>query len=129
MPAYKQADTSIEEINQRVWNHLKERNWQNNASRSIAISIALEANELLEHYQWSEKPVGGSEAVGDELADIFIYGMQIAQQNNIDIAAAIDRKLAKSAKKYPVEDFKGKTKAANHETWIKNKLAHKKEGL
>lgn len=129
MPAYKQADTSIEEINQRIWNHLTERNWQNNASRSIAISIALEANELLEHYQWSEEPIGGPEAVGDELADIFIYGIQIAQQNNIDIAAAIDRKLAKSAKKYPVADFKDKTEAANHETWIKNKLAHKKEGL
>src|SRR5690349_19967066 len=97
MSAPKQQAITIEELKQLIWEHLEARDWNNEGSRGTAISLSLEANELLEHYQWSETPVGGAEAVGDELADVFIYGIQIAQENNIDVAAAIKRKLEKSA--------------------------------
>lgn len=125
----KQQDVTIEELNQLVWKHLDERDWNKDTSRGTAISLSLEANELLEHYQWSEVPVGGPEAVGEELADIFIYGIQIAQQNNIDIAEAIKRKLEKSALKYPAKEFKGVSREAQRAAWIKSKLNHKKEGI
>jgi len=128
MGAPKQQAVTIEELNQLIWNHLEERDWNKDTSRGTAISLSLEASELLEHYQWSETPVGGTEAVGDELADVFIYGMQIAQQNNIDIAEAIKRKLEKSARKYPAENFKGVKGKALREAWIKGKLEYKKEG-
>lgn len=124
-----QQQVTIEELNQIIWKHLEERDWHKNPSRGLAISLALEASELLEHYQWSDEPVGDTKAVGEELADVFIYGMQIAQQNNIDLVAAIKQKLDKAAKKYPSADFKNKDPKAMRETWIKNKLAHKKEGL
>lgn len=124
----KQSDT-FEAINQLIWNHLKERDWHNAASRGLAISLSLEANELLEHYQWSPEAVGGAVGVGEELADVFIYGMQIAQQNDIDIASEIRKKLEKAAKKYPAKDFKGIDKKDAREAWIKHKLAHKKAGL
>lgn len=124
-----QQSVTIEELNQIVWNHLYERDWHNNPTRGLAISLALEANELLEHYQWNDTPVGGTEAVGEELADVFIYGMQIAQQNNIDIVDHITRKLEKAARKYPAADFKDKTPDEVRKAWLKNKLAHKKEGL
>lgn len=129
MPAPKQQDVTLEELNQRIWKHMEERDWHKNPSRGVAISLALEASELLEHYQWSDTPVGGREGVGDELADILIYAMQFAQQNEIDLAEVIERKLQKAAKKYPAADFKGKKAAEQNETWIKNKLAHKKAGL
>ncbi|MDN5274296.1 MAG: hypothetical protein JWP06_197 [Candidatus Saccharibacteria bacterium] len=127
--APKQQDVTIEALNQRVWEHLVARDWQANPTRGLAISLSLEASELLEHYQWGDEPVGGSEAVGEELADVLIYAMQIAQQNNIDIVDAIEKKLQKAALKYPAANFKGKTGAARREAWLKSKLSHKKTGL
>lgn len=124
-----QQQVTVEELNQIIWKHLEERDWHKNPSRGLAISLALEASELLEHYQWSDDPVGGPDAVGEELADVFIYGMQIAQQNDIDIVAAVKRKLEKAARKYPASDFKGKDAKTQNSAWLKNKLAHKKEGL
>jgi NTP pyrophosphatase (non-canonical NTP hydrolase) len=129
MPAPKQQPVTFEEINQLIWNHLEARDWHKNPSRGLAISLSLEANELLEHYQWGDEPVGGPQAVGEELADVFIYGIQIAQQNGIDIADHIQRKLKKAAKKYPAENFKGKSAAEARSAWLENKLSYQKEGL
>ncbi len=129
MPAAKQQDITLETLNQQIWQHLEQRDWHKNPSRGLAISLALEANELLEHYQWGDEPVGGPDAVGEELADVLIYAIQIAQQNNIDIAEVIERKLGKAAHKYPAADFKGKNSAEKRANWTKNKLAYKKEGL
>ena len=129
MPAPKQQSVTLEEINQELWRHLEARDWHHNPPRGLAISLALEANELLEHYQWTDEPVGGPEAVGEELADVLIYAIQIAQINNIDLADAIYKKLEKSAKKYPAEQFKGLTGEAHHKAWTENKLKYKKTGL
>lgn len=129
MPAPKQQNITLEEINQLIWDHLEARDWHKNPTRGLAVSLSLEAGELLEHYQWGETPVGGVEAVGDELADVFIYGMQIAQRNNIDIAEHIQHKLEKSAKKYPASDFKGIKGDERRAMWVEKKLAHKKTGL
>ena len=124
-----QQDVTIEDLNQLIWKHLEERDWHHNASRGLAISLCLEANELLEHYQWNDVPVGGKEAVGEELADVLIYAFQIAQQNNIDIAEVVKRKIKKAALKYPAESFKGKVGKEHNDAWLKAKLTHKKEGL
>lgn len=129
MPAPKQQNVSLEALNQKIYKHMKERDWDQNPSRSLAISISLEANELLEHYQWQDTSVGDTDAIGQELADIFIYSIQFAQRNNIDIAAMIDKKLEKSAKKYPAENFKGKDAATRSAVWAENKIAYRKEGL
>lgn len=127
--APSQQKISLETLNQMIWQHLEERDWHHNASRGIAISLSLEAGELLEHYQWGEKPAGGREAVAEELADVFIYAFQIAQQNNIDIADHIKKKLKKAALKYPAESFKGKTGQEINDAWLKHKTQYKKEGL
>ncbi|MDX2776103.1 nucleotide pyrophosphohydrolase [Streptomyces caniscabiei] len=129
MPAPEQQDVTVETLNQQIWDHLEARDWHHNPARGLAISLALEAGELLEHYQWGDEPVGGREAVGEELADVLIYAVQIAQRNNIDIVDAIERKLEKAAEKYPADDLKGKTGAMHHEAWKKHKLAYKKTGL
>jgi dCTP diphosphatase len=126
-----QSDTTFEEINQLIWKHLVERDWHHNPSRGLATSIALEAAELLEHYQWRDEPVGSTEDIAAELADVLIYSFQLAQQLDIDMAAAIKAKLAKAAKKYPAEQFKGKNDDDKKQAWLKAKLEHRehKEGL
>jgi len=125
----KQSDESFEIINQLIWKHLEERDWLGNPARGLAISLALEANELLEHYQWSDTPVGDKEALAEELADVFIYAFEFAMNQDIDITAAIRKKLAKAAQKYPAKQFKGKDPSQRREAWLNAKLHHQKEGL
>jgi len=124
----KQSDVTLEELNLLIWNHLVARDWHKKVkSRGLAISIALEANELLEHYQWSEEAVGGKEEIAAELADVLIYCFEFAQKNNIDIAEAVRQKLEKAAKKYPAEQFKGQGSAGQHAAWLSAKKNYRKE--
>jgi NTP pyrophosphatase (non-canonical NTP hydrolase) len=125
----KQSSKSFEDISQLIYKHLEERDWQGNPARGLAISIALEANELLEHYQWSEEPVGDKQAIADELADILIYAFEFAQANDIEIVGAIEHKLKLAAEKYPVEAFKGKSAAEKRRNWMDAKIKHRKDGL
>jgi NTP pyrophosphatase (non-canonical NTP hydrolase) len=129
MPAPKQSDTTFEEINQLIWKHLEERDWHHPAARSLAVSLSLEANELLEHYQWRDDAIGSKDELAAELADIIIYAFQFAQVHNVDIAAAIKHKLAAAAKKYPATKFKGKDAGAMHKEWVETKLHYRKKGL
>lgn len=129
MTRTQQSSLTFEDINTRIWQHLDERDWGKLTSRSLAISIALEANELLEHYQTSEQPVGSKEDLADELADILIYAFEFAEENNIDMAEAIKKKLAKSAEKYPAAMFKGRSKQEQHDAWLEAKKNYKKSSL
>lgn len=125
----RQSSQSLEAISQLIWRHLEERDWHDNKPRDLAISISLEANELLEHYQWGDKQVGTKEELAGELADIFIYAIEFAQTTGIDIASAVEAKLEKSAMKYPASDFKGRTRQEREKSWLDAKLNHRKEGL
>jgi len=123
----KQSDETFEDINQLIWQHLDDRDWTDLNARSLAISLSLEANELLEHYQWSEDSVGDREELAMELADTFIYAFQFAQATGIDVSAAIRAKLAKAAQKYPAELFKGKSGAEERAAWINVKKNYRKD--
>jgi NTP pyrophosphatase (non-canonical NTP hydrolase) len=63
--------------------------------RNLAISLSLEANEVLEHFQWSED-LKNPAALGDELADVSLYLLQIASVAGIDLEQAILTKLAEN---------------------------------
>jgi NTP pyrophosphatase (non-canonical NTP hydrolase) len=121
----KQSDITFQEINILVWNHLKARDWHHLSSRSLAISLALEANELLEHYQWHDNPVGNKDEIAAELADVLIYAFEFAQQNDIDMADAIRKKLEAAGKKYPAEHFKGKQDDERRTAWLEAKKRHR----
>jgi NTP pyrophosphatase (non-canonical NTP hydrolase) len=122
---HKQSDTSFEAINQMVWEHLEARDWLGNTPRSYATAIAVEAAELLEHYQFSEKAVGDKQALASELADILIYCFQFAMHTDIDMAQAIKDKLAEAAKKYPADQLKGKTIDEQREVWMAMRNNHR----
>ncbi|GGF71696.1 nucleotide pyrophosphohydrolase [Paenibacillus albidus] len=83
-----------------------ERGWTGkNNPKDLAISISLEASELLEHFQWGEwkePALEKREEIGDELADVLIYCITMAHGMDFDIEGIIRSKMAKNAQKYPV---------------------------
>lgn len=96
----------LEELNQRIKRFNDDRDWnQFHTPSNLAKSISIEANELLECYQWSED--ANIESVKEELADVMNYCLQLAQVLNVDIIDIIQAKMDKNEKKYPVEKAKG----------------------
>ncbi|MCM3439355.1 nucleotide pyrophosphohydrolase [Metabacillus halosaccharovorans] len=92
-----------------------ERDWQQFYNpKDLALSLSLEASELLENFQWktSEEAIEKSEEnIKDELADIVIYALLFANETGIDLVEAIEQKIQKNNEKYPVEKAYGsKTK-------------------
>ena len=91
-----------------------ERDWaQFHNPKDMAIAISIEASELLEHFLWktteeSEQRVQEKRAeISDEIADIAVYLLELADNLNIDLAHAIKNKMKKNAAKYPVDKSKG----------------------
>lgn len=91
-----------------------ERNWkQFHNPKDLAISISLEAAELLENFQWSGteiEPNGKLQNVKDELADVLIYCISMADRLDIKLETIIREKLEENAKKYEVSKAYGSAK-------------------
>lgn len=91
-----------------------ERDWkQFHNPKDVALSLLLEAGELLEIFQWKD-PAGVAEAaqarrddIADELADVLSYALLMAHDLGIDVSAALQAKLRRNALKYPVDKAKG----------------------
>ena len=95
----------IEEI--RKFN--QDRDWdQFHSPENLAKSIAIEAGELLECFQWNDNY--NLEEVKEELADVMNYCVQMADKLNVDLEEIMLEKIGKNAEKYPVEKAKGSAK-------------------
>ena len=98
----------MEKVMQKVLEFRDERNWgQYHNEKDLALSISLEANELLENFQWkdSEAAVNDSiENIKEEMADVFIYLLQLADKLNVDLEEEALKKLKKNAIKYPAPE-------------------------
>ena len=98
----------IRELMQEVMTFSEERDWdQFHSPVNLAKSIAIEAGELLECYQWSD--IADPEAVEEELADVLNYCLQMAAKLNLDPAEIVRKKMKKNAEKYPVEKSRGRS--------------------
>ena len=90
-----------------------DRDWkQFHNPKDLAISISLEAAELLEVFQWSGSDVSGSDKkdkIKEELADVLIYCVHMADAFDLDIDQIIQEKMKKNNEKYPVAKAKGKS--------------------
>lgn len=95
---------------QKVLEFRDERGWsQYHNEKDLAISISLEANELLENFQWksSEEAVAHTmQNIKEEMADVFIYLLQLADRLDIDLEEEALKKLKKNAIKYPAPQDK-----------------------
>ena len=98
----------IRELMQEVMAFSEERDWdQFHSPVNLAKSIAIEAGELLECYQWSD--IADPEAVEEELADVLNYCLQMAAKLNLDRVEIVRKKMKKNAEKYPVEKSRGRS--------------------
>ena len=101
-----------EELIKKLIAFREERNWgQFHNPKDLAISLSLEASELLENFQWktSEEAVSQKrEDIADELADVLIYAVYLAQAMDLNIENIIENKMQKNAAKYPPDKAYGK---------------------
>lgn len=106
--------THIETLSQAVNQFRDERDWrQFHKEKDLAISISLEANELLELFQWKDSDTvvaNKQEDLRDELADVLIYSLMLADNLDFDLEEIIMAKLEKNRQKYPVETARGSAK-------------------
>jgi NTP pyrophosphatase (non-canonical NTP hydrolase) len=94
----------IQTLTMKMHNFVQSKGWYEpdsprvQSARNLAISLNLEASEVLEHFQWSEK-CDDMEDLADELADVSLYLMQLAAVSGIDLENAILKKLSKNTKR------------------------------
>ena len=99
--------SELDILKQRIEKFNKDRDWdQFHTPSNLAKSISIEANELLECFQWSDTNYN-LEDVKEELADVMNYCIQMSQVLNLDIIDIMHKKMDKTEKKYPVEKAKG----------------------
>ena len=97
----------LEQVKQRIDKFNKDRDWDKfHTPSNLAKSISIEANELLECFQWNDNEYD-LESVKEELADVMNYCIQMSQVLNVDIIDIINAKMDKTEKKYPVDKAKG----------------------
>lgn len=105
---------TFEEAAEKALSFRKEREWEQfHNPKDIAISISLEASELLEIFQWSGadlEVLNKREHATEELADVAIYCVYMAKALGIDLPEAMSSKIDANAAKYPVEKAKGTSK-------------------
>jgi NTP pyrophosphatase (non-canonical NTP hydrolase) len=109
-------ETTLRQLRKKVDAFVRERKWHPfHTPKNLAMSLSIEAAELMEHFQWltpeqslavAENPEK-KQQVGEEMADVFCYLMGMANCLEIDLSDAVDRKLVKNALKYPVEEYRG----------------------
>ncbi|MGO4550481.1 nucleotide pyrophosphohydrolase [Lysobacter sp. 2RAF19] len=105
----------IQQLQERLTAFAHERDWdQFHTPRNLATALSVEAAEILEHFQWltdaqaQTLPDTKRAAVGEELADVLLYLVQLARKLDVDLVRAANEKIEKNAVKYPVEKAKGR---------------------
>lgn len=103
--------TTIESTINKIIEFRDERDWEQfHNLKDLAISLSIESSELLENFQWksTEDAIAkNSEKIKDELADVFIYAILMANDLGVNIEDLILRKLEINKLKYPVDKYKG----------------------
>jgi len=94
-----------------------ERDWdQFHSPKNLAMALSVEAAELLEHFQWLTEAQAGAlppdklAGVRDEMADVLLYLIRLADKLEVDLLAAARAKIAKNALKYPAAQVRGSSR-------------------
>lgn len=107
-PKLQANDTTIAALQGLVDRFAQERDWDRfHSPKNLAMSVAIEAAEIMELFQWSpgepiEGPLANDSALAEELADVLSYLLRLASVTGIDLASALQAKMLKNAIKYPV---------------------------
>ena len=105
----------VDQLLTEILKFRRDRDWEKfHTPRNLAISISLEASELLENFQWQvgEEPITPEvkQNVSEEMADIFIYLLSMSHDLEIDLIETASKKLEESQARYPVDKCKGSSK-------------------
>ena len=108
---------TVAELRQLVDRFVQERNWtQFHNPKNLSMALAIEAGELMEHFQWLDLDESRAvaqdsarlAAVAEELADVVCYALAMANELNLDVADSLRAKMIKNAEKYPAAEFRGR---------------------
>ena len=115
-------ETTIADLRQRVADFVTARDWEQfHVPRNLSVAIAVEAAELMEHFQWlnAEQAVAlvqddaGLAAVTDELADVLIYAFSLANALNLDVSAVMLGKLGRNEQRFPADEWRGRARGVD----------------
>jgi NTP pyrophosphatase (non-canonical NTP hydrolase) len=118
MKPLQDETTTVGELRGLVLAFARERDWEQfHSPKNLSMALAAEAGELMEHFLWTDSKASADAArdpkkrpeIADEIADVVIYALEFANICALDLAAAIEAKLAKNAEKYPVEKSRGRS--------------------
>ena len=108
------SDTSLADLQKMIRKFVDDRDWdQFHNPKDLSISLALEAAEVMEHFQWKNSAEMDEHVkkmkteVGEELADVFYWVLLLANKLDIDLVQAFKQKMDKNEAKYPVAKAKG----------------------
>jgi NTP pyrophosphatase (non-canonical NTP hydrolase) len=100
--------SDIQDLMNKLDQFIDERNWRKSQNpKDLAISISIEAAELLEDFQWisSEEALHkNKENIKEEIADVLIYSLMLCSRLDLDVKEIIEEKMVKNARKYPVAE-------------------------
>lgn len=106
---------NINDLTKRIIAFRDARDWkQFHNPKDVALSLVLEAVEVMEHFQWKSKEEiekyikSNKDEIGEELADALYWVLLMSHDLRIDVLEALEKKILKNEKKYPVEKAKGK---------------------
>ena len=107
----------LDDLSARLRAFARERDWEQfHAPKNLAMALAVEAAELMEHFQWlteqesGELPPAARQRVAEELADVLIFTVRLADRLGVDLEPAVEAKIRANAAKYPVEKSRGNSK-------------------
>jgi len=111
---------SLDDLRKQLAAFAAERDWaQFHSPKNLAMALIAECAELVEHFQWLTEEQSAAleeskrEAVSEELADVLIYLIRIADQLDIDLMDAAQKKIAKNEHRYPAERVRGDARRAS----------------
>lgn len=110
-------ETTVDCLRELVRRFVEERDWrQFHTPKNLSMALAIEAAELMEHFQWLTPEASRSlaqephrlAAVGEELADVLCYALALANELGLDVSTAVRQKMLKNAAKYPSDEYRGR---------------------
>jgi dCTP diphosphatase len=114
MTANPDPIASLDDLRERLRRFVAERDWdQFHSPKNLAMALIAEAAELVEHFQWltaeesANLPADKQAEVADELADVLVYLVRIADKLDIDLMQATAAKMERNEAKYPASLVKG----------------------
>lgn len=110
------TQTTLHDLKEKMATFVREREWEKfHTPKNLSMSIAIEAAELMEHFQWltaeesMSLPPDALAAIGEELADIVIYSLSLSNVLGLDLSETVLAKMEKNVRKYPSDKVRGKS--------------------